>query len=285
MTTRLCLTLAMTALVGATVSGQTPAQAVDAIFKEFDSDHVPGCAVGATRGDVPIFAKAYGMADLEHGVPLTPQSAFYMASVSKQFAALAILLLEQDGKLRLEDGVRTYVPELPAHADAITIRQLLHHTSGLRDYLTTLADGSAIANGYGIGLSAGTHRGVRAVSHGGSLAGYRTSSLRLPGEKLTVVVLCNTSTANSRSAHLVAEVHATTPLSAAPSAPAAPPQPPADSVVPRELAEALAGVYWSEELDATSRLVAGADGVTLQVGNSTPFALRLSGPDLLRGPR
>ena len=111
-------------------------QSVDAIFKDFATDQSPGCAVGATRGDAPLAAKAYGMADLEHGVPLTPQSVFYMASVSKQFTALSILLLERDGKLHLEDRVRTHVPELPDYTAAITIRQLLHHTSGLRDYLT-----------------------------------------------------------------------------------------------------------------------------------------------------
>ena len=103
---------------------------------DFATDHSPGCAVGAARGDAPLAAKAYGIADLEHNIPLTPQSVFYMASVSKQFMALSILLLERDGKLQLEDRVRTYLPELPEHAAGITIRQLLHHTSGLRDYLT-----------------------------------------------------------------------------------------------------------------------------------------------------
>jgi CubicO group peptidase (beta-lactamase class C family) len=127
------------ALIGATVFGQAPPQSIDDIFKDFTTNHSPGCAVGATRGDAPLAARAYGMADLEHGVPLTPQSVFYMASVSKQFAALAILLLERDGKLRLEDRVRTYIPELPDSAGAITVRQLLHHTSGLRDYLTLSA--------------------------------------------------------------------------------------------------------------------------------------------------
>src|SRR5687767_1064890 len=127
------------ALFGATVFAQAPAQSVDAIFKDFSTDQSPGCAVGATRGGAPLAAKAFGMADLEHGVPLTPQSVFYMASVSKQFAALAILLLERDGKLRLDDRVRTHIPELPDYAAAITIRQLLHHTSGLRDYLTLSA--------------------------------------------------------------------------------------------------------------------------------------------------
>ncbi len=136
MTMRLCGRMTVAALLGATVFGQAPPQSVDAIFKDFATDQSPGCAVGATRGDAPLTAKAYGMADLEHGVPLTPQSVFYMASVSKQFTALSILLLERDGKLHLEDRVRTHVPELPDYAAAITIRQLLHHTSGLRDYLT-----------------------------------------------------------------------------------------------------------------------------------------------------
>ena len=139
MARRFCGSLTVAVLLGAMASGQAPPQSVEAIFKEFASDDSPGCAVGATRGDAPLAAKAFGMADLEHGVPLTPQSVFYMASVSKQFTALAILLLERDGKLRLEDRVRTHVPELPEHAAAITIRQLLHHTSGLRDYFTLSA--------------------------------------------------------------------------------------------------------------------------------------------------
>ena len=91
------------------------------------------------RGVSPILARAYGVANLEHDVPLSPQSVFYMASVSKEFTALAILLLEQDGKIRLSDPIRRYIPELPASADAITLRDLLHHTSGLRDYLTLFA--------------------------------------------------------------------------------------------------------------------------------------------------
>src|SRR5688572_23543620 len=123
---RLCGPLIVTALFGAPVLGQAPARSVDAIFKDFATNQSPGCAVGATRGDTPLASKAYGMADLEHGVPLTPQSVFYMASVSKQFTALSILLLERDGKLQLEDRVRTYLPELPDYAAGITIRQLLH---------------------------------------------------------------------------------------------------------------------------------------------------------------
>jgi len=116
------------------VSAQSP-QTIDEIFKDFASAEAPGCAVGAMRGETQLAARAFGAADLEHGVPLTTQSVFYMASVSKQFTALSILLLEREGKLRLDDAVRAHVPELPPHAGGVTIRQLLHHTSGLRDYL------------------------------------------------------------------------------------------------------------------------------------------------------
>ncbi len=430
MARRLCGPLTVAALLGTTVFGQAPPQSVDAIFKDFATDQSPGCAVGVTRGDRPLAAKAYGMADLEHGVPLTSQSVFYMASVSKQFTALSILLLERDGKLRLEDRIRTYIPELPDYAAAITIRQLLHHTSGLRDYLTlsslagnpadyvitersvlnmlarqtrlnfepgaehlysnsgyvllsivvhrvtgrpldefareriftplnmrstrfqhdhavpipgraigyvrrnetwrianslldvvgdgglyssvddmlrwatafeqpefapllsrmqtpgTLADGRAIANGYGMGLFAGTYRGVPTVSHGGSLAGYRTHLLRLPAEKLTVVTLCNNATANAaRLAQMVAELYVPVSMSAAaPVAGTAPPQAPARMAVPRELAQALAGVFYSAELDATYRIAAGSDAVTLEVGNNPPVVLNLTGPDRLAPP-
>ena len=125
MTRRLFGTLVVAVLVGASASvfGQVDPQTIDAIFKDFATDQSPGCAVGATRGDAPLAARAYGLADLEHNIPLTPQSVFYMASVSKQFTALSILLLERDGKLQLEDRVRTYLPELPDHAAGITIRQ------------------------------------------------------------------------------------------------------------------------------------------------------------------
>jgi CubicO group peptidase (beta-lactamase class C family) len=110
--------------------------AIDTLFAAFTAAGSPGCAVGVARGDSTLLARAYGDADLERPSPLTTGSVFYAASVSKQFMALATLLLEQDGRIRLEDPVRRHVPELPAHADGITIRQLLNHTSGLRDYLT-----------------------------------------------------------------------------------------------------------------------------------------------------
>jgi len=427
--------LLVAAVVGASASalGQGDSKNIDAIFKDFATDQSPGCAIGATRGDATLAARAYGMADLEHNVPLTTQSVFYMASVSKQFTALSILLLERDGKLHVEDRVRNYIPELPDYAAGITIKQLLHHTSGLRDYLTlsrlagnspdhviterwvlntlarqtrlnfdpgaehlysnsgyvllsiivhrvsgrpldefareriftplgmrntrfqhdhtnpipgraigyvrggqtwriansqldvvgdggmystvedmlrwaaaferpefatllsrmqrpgTLGNGTAIANGYGMGLSLGSYRGVPAVSHGGSLAGYRTNFMHLPGGKLTIVTLCNTAIANTgRLTQMVVDLYGPAGMSA-PAAPAAaaPPQPPTQTQtpVPRELGQVLVGVFYNAELETTYRVASGADGVMLEMGNNLPMALSLSGPDRVRTPQ
>lgn len=111
---------------------------VDAVFAEYDRPDRPGCAVGAYRDDRLIYAKGYGLADVERGVPLTSRSVFDIGSTSKQFAAAVIVLLAQEGKLRLDDDVRQYIPELPSYDAPITIRHLLHHTSGLRDYIGLL---------------------------------------------------------------------------------------------------------------------------------------------------
>lgn len=148
----------------------------------------------------------------------------------------------------------------------------------------TLAGGRSIANGYGMGLSQGTYRGLLTVSHGGSLAGYRTNFFRLPAENLTVVMLCNNATANAaRLAQMVAELYAPAGMSAVPVVTAVtPPQASTGTTIPRTLGQALAGVYYSAELEATYRIVAGSDAVTLEMGMNVPVALRLSGPDLLR---
>ena len=110
-----------------------PPSAIDALFTTWTSS-TPGCAVGVSAGDRIVLEKAYGMADLEHDVPNAPDTIFEAGSVSKQFTAMAVLLLARDGKLSLDDPVRRYILELPQHADAITIRQMLQHTSGLRDW-------------------------------------------------------------------------------------------------------------------------------------------------------
>lgn len=94
----------------------------------------PGAQLSIKLKDKIIFSKAYGNADLEHNVPLTLASKIEAGSVSKQFTAAAILLLEQQGKLSLNDDVRKYIPELPDYGNIITLEQMMHHTSGLKDW-------------------------------------------------------------------------------------------------------------------------------------------------------
>lgn len=120
------------------------AKRVDAVFADYGAA-TPGCTVGAERNGRTLLTRAYGVADLAAGRALTPTSSVYMASVSKQVTAMAVLLLVEDGKLGLDDRVRSIVPELPAYADAVTVRQLLTHNSGLRDFFT-LGALSGIAN-------------------------------------------------------------------------------------------------------------------------------------------
>lgn len=106
---------------------------IDSLFQKFDKTSVPGCAIGIVRNDTLIYAKGYGMANLENGIPITPETVFYMASVSKQFTGYSIILLARQGKLNLDDDIRKYLPWIHDFGKPITIRQLLNHTSGLRD--------------------------------------------------------------------------------------------------------------------------------------------------------
>lgn len=107
---------------------------LDAVFQAFDNTRSPGCVVGVSRAGTPVLLRAYGMADLEHDVPNTPSTVMEPGSVAKQFTATAVVLLALDGKLSLEDDVRKYIPELPEYAEPVTIRRLMNHTSGLRDW-------------------------------------------------------------------------------------------------------------------------------------------------------
>src|ERR1700751_485337 len=119
-------------------SEESSSPAVDAIFADLTKPGSPGCALGVYRDGKIVYAKGYGRANLEEDVPITPQSVFDIAWVSKQFTAASIVLLERQGKLRLDDDIRKYVPELPDYSSQgggkITILHLLNHTSGLRDY-------------------------------------------------------------------------------------------------------------------------------------------------------
>jgi CubicO group peptidase (beta-lactamase class C family) len=114
-------------------SSEKPEAKVDALFAKMDTTVSPGCALSVIRDHKIIYERGYGMADLDHNVPITPTSVFHVASMSKQFTAASILLLAQEGKLSLDDPARKYVPELPDFGTPVTIRELLHHTSGLRD--------------------------------------------------------------------------------------------------------------------------------------------------------
>jgi CubicO group peptidase (beta-lactamase class C family) len=107
---------------------------VDRIFQQWDSREAPGCAVGVAHAGSVVMSRAWGMADLEHDVPNTPATIFEAGSVAKQFTAAAIILLAEQGKLSLDDDVRKHLPELPDYGSTITIRHLMTHTSGLRDW-------------------------------------------------------------------------------------------------------------------------------------------------------
>ena len=132
--------LLLSALVQPTVWSQTaatqaerPSEQVDKLFEKMDRTISPGCAVAAMRDGKILYRWGYGMADLDHNVPITADTVFHVASMSKQFTAAAIVMLAQERKLSLDDEVRKYVPELPDFVVPVTLRQLVHHTSGLRD--------------------------------------------------------------------------------------------------------------------------------------------------------
>jgi CubicO group peptidase (beta-lactamase class C family) len=111
---------------------------VDKVFEKWDKSDSPGCALGVYRDGKIIYKHGYGMANLNDDVPITPATVFHVASMSKQFTAASIVLLAQQGKLSLDDDVRKYIPDLPDFGERITIRHLVHHTSGLRDQWSLL---------------------------------------------------------------------------------------------------------------------------------------------------
>jgi len=129
------LPLALLCLLAASAAAQPPDPAVDALFSAYDRADSPGCALGVIRDGEFTYRRGYGMANLEYDLPLGPKTVFRIGSTSKQFTAAAIALLAEQGKLSLDDPVRRHFPEFPDWADGMTVRQLVHHTSGIRDYL------------------------------------------------------------------------------------------------------------------------------------------------------
>src|SRR5215213_2102437 len=108
----------------------------DSVFQRFDRTDSPGCALGVYQDGKVLYARGYGMESLEHGVALSPRSVLDVGSISKQFTAMSILMLQKEGKLSLDDPIRKYIPEMPAYADKVTLRRALSQTSGLRDLYT-----------------------------------------------------------------------------------------------------------------------------------------------------
>ncbi len=146
------------ALLAATAApAQAPVDArVDSLFAQWNAPTSPGCAVGVSQNGRTVLSRAYGSANLEHGIPNTPETVIEAGSVSKQFTAAAVVLLARQGKLSLDDDVRRYIPEVPDYGTPITLRHLLNHTSGLRDW------GSVVA-------LAGWPRGTRIHTHAHAL--------------------------------------------------------------------------------------------------------------------
>jgi CubicO group peptidase (beta-lactamase class C family) len=129
----LCLLATASAAQSALAPAERPEAKVDALFQKMDTTVSPGCALSVIRDHKIVYERGYGMADLDHNIPITPATVFHVASMSKQFTAASILLLAHEDKLSLDDPVRKYIPELPDFGVPVTIRELLHHTSGLRD--------------------------------------------------------------------------------------------------------------------------------------------------------
>src|ERR1700757_304019 len=125
--------------ISASVASDATTQDVDQLFAAFDRPGSPGCSVGVIHNDRFVYKKSFGYASLELGVPLTPQSVFYVGSVSKQFTAASVVLVAEQGYLSLDDDVRKYLPELPDYGHPVTLRQMVHQTSGFRDFFDLIA--------------------------------------------------------------------------------------------------------------------------------------------------
>jgi CubicO group peptidase (beta-lactamase class C family) len=132
--TFIILVLSLTAATVA-LGADDRAQEVDQLFAALAKPGSPGCAVGVIRDGNFVYEKSFGEASLELSVALTPASVFYVGSISKQFTAASIVLAAEQKRLSLDDDVRKYLPELPDYGRPITLRQMLHQTSGFRDFL------------------------------------------------------------------------------------------------------------------------------------------------------
>lgn len=399
----------------------TPIDQVDAIMAPWHRTDTPGCALAVIQDGAIIHKKGYGMANLEHGIPITPETVFYAGSVSKQFVTTSILLLQEQGRLSIDDPVQKYLPEMPTYDRPITLRHMIHHTSGLKDYLEmtmltgrnyldgitekeilrliarqkglnfetgarekysntgyfllaeiikrvsdktlrgfahreifiplgmteshfhddntmiipNLASGYFMNHGgwgllpmrfalvgsgglyttvedlykwdqnfydnrlgkgspnlitalqkrgvlnnrdtlsYAFALNIGTYRGLKTVSHSGSMGGYRAHLQRFPDQQFTTALLCNAADINPGSlANQIANVYLEH-LMAPPKQRTSIETHLADQAAPLDHVahENYAGTYYSEELEATYLIEPFEDGLILSVGGMGPWPL------------
>jgi len=144
---RFCLSAFIAMTIFSSVAQPLPASqvaAVDALFADFNQPDAPGASVVIIRDGTIVFAKSYGLADLETKTPNTPETNFRLASVSKQFTAMAVLILRERGKLSLDENLLAFFPEFPAFGKQITVRHLLTHTSGLLAYEDLIPEGTTL---------------------------------------------------------------------------------------------------------------------------------------------
>jgi CubicO group peptidase (beta-lactamase class C family) len=128
-----CCFVIFSSVPAAQVDDSAPVAKVDKLFEKWSSMDSPGAAVVIIKDGMVVYRRGFGSAQLEYSIPITPSTVFHVASVSKQFTAMAITMLEVAGKLSADDDIRKHVPEMADFGKTITIRHLLNHTSGLRD--------------------------------------------------------------------------------------------------------------------------------------------------------
>ncbi|HVV01835.1 MAG TPA: serine hydrolase domain-containing protein [Verrucomicrobiae bacterium] len=131
-------------LAHANTGAGDPGKYIDSLFAPFAATNAPGACVAVVREGKPIFVKAYGAADIEHGTLCAPETDFRLASVTKQFTATAILFLASEKKLSLNETLPDFFPGFPAYGSGITVRHLLSHTSGLPDYEDLIPAGTTL---------------------------------------------------------------------------------------------------------------------------------------------
>ena len=141
---RCALTLCAWLLFFNSASGQSYPQTtltaqVDELFAQWDQENTPGATIGIYQDGKIVYAQGYGTANLDHNIPLTPGSVLRIGSISKQFMAMCIAILAEQGHMSLDDDIRIYLPEMPDYGKPVTIRHLLHHTNGIREYLALVS--------------------------------------------------------------------------------------------------------------------------------------------------